>query len=205
MPSTQRVDRCRRSLSLGVVDAAALALAGDSGSGAELLDTFYGTRALGVFTANTLNVSPEQLLTKRPRSAAATSQAGFGPHGAAAGQRRLPALRPARIRRPWRPRMAAVRRIQVRKSFADTAYWNAAVITDARGNATLTVPLPDNITTWQILGQGITADTLVGAGTATRDRHQGSAAAPAAAPLLHPGRSAPWSAPRSTIPPAPPD
>src|SRR6185312_6511309 len=35
------------SFSLGVVDQAALALAGDSGNGADLLDTFYGLRELG--------------------------------------------------------------------------------------------------------------------------------------------------------------
>src|ERR1019366_4263033 len=54
------------SFSLSVVDQAALALAGDSGSGADLLDTFYGVRELGVYTSDTLNISPEQLLTKRP-------------------------------------------------------------------------------------------------------------------------------------------
>src|SRR5262249_45336942 len=57
--------------------------------------------------------------------------------------------------------------ITVRTNFADTAYWNATVLTDASGNASLSVPLPDNTTTWQILGQGITPDTLIGAGTGT--------------------------------------
>ncbi|HVA88552.1 MAG TPA: Ig-like domain-containing protein [Chloroflexota bacterium] len=148
------------SFSLSVVDQAALALAGDSGSGADLLDAFYGLRELGVFTSDTLNISPEQLITKRPlqprqplmfraevSSGAVAPQAaarpGFTANHAAAGKASGPT-------------------ISVRQNFADTAYWNPAITTDAQGNAVVTVPLPDNLTTWHILGQGISATTLVG-------------------------------------------
>jgi uncharacterized protein YfaS (alpha-2-macroglobulin family) len=156
-------------LSLSVVDAAALALAGDSGSGAGLLDLFYGDRPLGVMTANTLNISPEQLLTKRvvpTRAYALQGKAGAGgEEGAVAPAPTAPASadHAANTARsaPGGPA------ITVRTNFADTAYWNATVLTDASGNASLSVPLPDNTTTWQILGQGITLDTLVGAGTGT--------------------------------------
>lgn len=52
--------------------------------------------------------------------------------------------------------------LPVRSKFEDTAYWNAAVTTDARGEATVTVTLPDNLTTWQALIRGTTTDTKVG-------------------------------------------
>ena len=151
-------------LSLGVVDAAALALAGDSGTGAGLLDTFYGTRPLGVFTADTLNVSPEQLLTRRPLPARTRQDFGaLATDGVANHAAPTPAI----------AQQSTVRGgggnggIQVRSRFADTAYWNASVTTDANGDASLSIPLPDNITTWQILGQGVTADTLAGAASAS--------------------------------------
>ncbi len=54
----------------------------------------------------------------------------------------------------------------IRKRFLDTAYWNAQVRTDAQGRATVTVDLPDNLTTWRATAQAVTADTLVGDGVA---------------------------------------
>jgi len=52
--------------------------------------------------------------------------------------------------------------IQVREEFLDTAYWNAAIVTDAEGQAQVTLTLPDNITTWQLDTRGVTANTQVG-------------------------------------------
>ena len=50
----------------------------------------------------------------------------------------------------------------VRENFPDTAYWNAEIITDANGQAQVSVILPDNLTTWQVDLRGITTDTRVG-------------------------------------------
>jgi hypothetical protein len=50
----------------------------------------------------------------------------------------------------------------VREDFPDTAYWSATLVTDANGEASLTLPLPDSLTTWQIDLRGVTVDTLVG-------------------------------------------
>ena len=62
---------------------------------------------------------------------------------------------------------------QVRSNFLDTAFWNPNVVTDANGQAAVSVKLPDNLTTWRLDARGITADTLVGQGTvdivATKD------------------------------------
>lgn len=47
-------------------------------------------------------------------------------------------------------------------SAAETAFWDPAVETGPDGKATLTIPLPDRATTWRLIAQGITVDTLVG-------------------------------------------
>lgn len=50
----------------------------------------------------------------------------------------------------------------VRQRFPDTAYWNGSVITDNQGKATITLRLPDNVTTWKILVRGVDQATRVG-------------------------------------------
>jgi uncharacterized protein YfaS (alpha-2-macroglobulin family) len=45
-----------------------------------------------------------------------------------------------------------------RWNFPDTAYWNAAIVTDAEGRATVSVPLPDSLTRWRAVVRAITAD-----------------------------------------------
>lgn len=50
----------------------------------------------------------------------------------------------------------------VREQFEDTAFWNAEIVTDEEGRARVTMTLPDNLTTWQVLARGLTEDTRVG-------------------------------------------
>lgn len=50
----------------------------------------------------------------------------------------------------------------VRRNFQDTAFWKADVVTDSNGRAQISVPLPDNLTTWDLTARGVTAQTLVG-------------------------------------------
>ncbi|MCC7161193.1 MAG: Ig-like domain-containing protein [Anaerolineae bacterium] len=52
----------------------------------------------------------------------------------------------------------------VRRNFQDTAYWRADLVTDANGIASVTIPLPDNLTTWNLTAKGVTKETLVGTG-----------------------------------------
>jgi uncharacterized protein YfaS (alpha-2-macroglobulin family) len=54
----------------------------------------------------------------------------------------------------------------IRKDFKDTAFWQAAAVTGADGKATLTIPLPDNLTTWRATVKTVTADTRVGSSLA---------------------------------------
>ncbi len=51
-----------------------------------------------------------------------------------------------------------------RGNFQDTAYWNPTLVTDDKGQATVTFTLPDNLTTWQLLALGSTKDNLFGGG-----------------------------------------
>jgi hypothetical protein len=55
--------------------------------------------------------------------------------------------------------------IQVRSNFVDTPFWNADVRTDGSGHGGADVKLPDNLTTWQLDGRGISADTYAGQNT----------------------------------------
>jgi uncharacterized protein YfaS (alpha-2-macroglobulin family) len=52
--------------------------------------------------------------------------------------------------------------IAVRRDFSDAAYWNAAVRTDGRGQATVEFKLPDSLTNWQVVVTAVTNDMSVG-------------------------------------------
>ncbi len=51
---------------------------------------------------------------------------------------------------------------QTRHNFQDTAYWNPHIETAADGRATISIILPDNLTTWRVVARAITAATAVG-------------------------------------------
>lgn len=57
--------------------------------------------------------------------------------------------------------------VQVRRNFRDTAYWNPLVRTDASGKASVTLTLPDNLTSWRATVAAVTADTHVGIATSS--------------------------------------
>jgi uncharacterized protein YfaS (alpha-2-macroglobulin family) len=50
-----------------------------------------------------------------------------------------------------------------RGTFKDTALWNPSIVTDAKGEATVTFKLPDNLTTWHLLAIGSTKEHTFGA------------------------------------------
>jgi len=55
----------------------------------------------------------------------------------------------------------------VRTNFQDTAFWQADVATGQDGTATISVPLPDNLTTWRMTTAAITDNTLAGGASAS--------------------------------------
>jgi uncharacterized protein YfaS (alpha-2-macroglobulin family)/tetratricopeptide (TPR) repeat protein len=47
----------------------------------------------------------------------------------------------------------------------ETGYWSPSVVTDEKGNATVSITMPDRSTAWQIAAKGITTGTLTGQAT----------------------------------------
>ncbi|QEL16330.1 alpha-2-macroglobulin domain protein [Limnoglobus roseus] len=66
-----------------------------------------------------------------------------------------------------RPLPDLVAAAAVRRNFSDTAYWNAAVRTDATGHATVTVKLPDTLTRWQVVVTAVSPRMHVGGAKAS--------------------------------------
>jgi len=52
--------------------------------------------------------------------------------------------------------------IPIRSKFADTAFWQPNLHTDATGKTTVAVTLPDNLTTWRATAVAVTDSTAVG-------------------------------------------
>jgi hypothetical protein len=63
--------------------------------------------------------------------------------------------------------MAGPASTRVRTNFQPLAYWNAAVKTDANGDASVDVALPDDLTTWRVLALALTPDARFGNGETT--------------------------------------
>lgn len=53
----------------------------------------------------------------------------------------------------------------LRSRYSETAYWNAQIVTDAKGQAGVELTLPQNLTEWHFISRGVTADTMVGQST----------------------------------------
>jgi uncharacterized protein YfaS (alpha-2-macroglobulin family) len=99
-----------------------------------LQEFFYGRRGLGIRTATGLTLAVDRLNEK------IIEEVKGGGGGALSAD------------------------IEIRRDFPDTAYWAPSVRTDENGSATVQVDLPDSLTTWRLIGKGVTADTLVGEG-----------------------------------------
>lgn len=98
-----------------------------------LFDAFYRQRGLGVMTAATLVLNIDRINQQQ-----AEGNKGGGGGGDGFGFTML------------------------RSDFPDIALWRAAVMTDANGEATVSVRLPDNLTTWRMIAKAVTAQTSVG-------------------------------------------
>ncbi|HVA88222.1 MAG TPA: Ig-like domain-containing protein, partial [Chloroflexota bacterium] len=103
-----------------------------AGTTPSLMDTFYSSRDLGIMTSATLNQYIDRLNLDQKVGAKGGSGGGGGGQG------------------------------PTRQNFPDTAYWNPSVVTDANGNASVTITLPDNLTTWTLTALGGTEGALVG-------------------------------------------
>ncbi|MEM7115265.1 MAG: Ig-like domain-containing protein [Chloroflexota bacterium] len=130
-------------LSLALVDLAVLSLLEDNAP--PILEAFYQRQPLRSQTGGSLFISGEGLEPEIPLDGG-----GLGGGGGAELARASVALDEEGEEDP------------ARSNFPDTAYWEAKVVTDANGRATVEIPLPDTLTTWRLSSKAVTADTLVG-------------------------------------------
>jgi uncharacterized protein YfaS (alpha-2-macroglobulin family) len=99
----------------------------------QLLDAFWYERVLNVQTASGLTLSLDQINRSLDEK-----KGGGGGDGRIGPE-------------------------SVRQNFADTALWLADFVTDEKGQGTVKATLPDNLTTWVLIGKGVTgAETWVG-------------------------------------------
>ena len=65
---------------------------------------------------------------------------------------------------PMRLASGELAQATMRSNFRDTAFWTPAVVTDAQGQATVSVKWPDNLTQWRAVAVGSTQAAQVGTG-----------------------------------------
>ena len=160
------------AFSFDLVDKAVLSLKPRTPDG--ILEAFYGQRGLGVSTASGMVISVNRLLQEQTeeigeiflRHTGEPGMGGGGDEEVAPGE---PAPLPTAVAEAPAIEGVAERKaaelppgVQLREEFADTAFWDAAIVTDLTGRATVSIPLPDNLTTWVFRGVGATASTQVG-------------------------------------------
>lgn len=160
-------------LSLDLVDKAILTLMPRTPNA--VVTAFYDRRYLGVSTASGMALLAERLLQPLEEEQTVVNETFDAvDHGLTTGGEAESAPMPTQqapltdvpsAAKGEAGRGAASDGATVREEFADTAYWNGFVETDAGGNASVEIPLPDNLTTWVMRGVGITPDTQVGEGT----------------------------------------
>ncbi|MGB9669104.1 MAG: alpha-2-macroglobulin family protein, partial [Anaerolineales bacterium] len=128
-------------VSLGLSDLATLSLVDPNSP--PIHDYFYNQRSLGVQTTTPLlnSMDDYNALTQ----AAIVAGAGMGSGGGKGG--------------------GELGVVTVRREFPDTAFWQADLLTDKDGKATVSVKLPDNLTTWRLDARAITKDTYAGQAT----------------------------------------
>ena len=128
-------------VSFALADLAALSLSGPNSS--TLLSHFYSPPSLSVRTTVPIVLDAARFNEEFESTEADGTSAGSG-GGKGSG-------------------LAGV--IEIREDFPDTALWEANVVTDENGEATVSVTLPDNLTTWRMETRAFTQDMRVGQNT----------------------------------------
>jgi uncharacterized protein YfaS (alpha-2-macroglobulin family) len=139
--TTQSGEPAAADVSLALVDLSTLSL--KDSTVPPLLDFFYSPRSLSVSTGVGMVLNIEDY------NAAIAENPGSG-QGMGSGGGKGSGIYGV---------------IEVRQNFPDTAFWQADVQTDASGKASVSVTLPDNLTTWRMDARAVTSDTRVGQAT----------------------------------------
>jgi hypothetical protein len=155
------------AFSLDLVDKAVLSLQPRTLDA--INEAFYQRRGLGVTTYSGLAISVNRLVEEERKDLEALGVGGGGGEGEEA-----PPAAPSATPVAEAPADGAEKErsatselppgVELREEFEDTAFWDATVVTDGDGRATVEITLPDNLTTWVLRGVGATADTKVGEG-----------------------------------------
>jgi len=149
------------AFSLDLVDKAVLSLKPRQEDA--IVNAFYGRRPIAVSTSSGLVLSVNRLLLKQVEELEALARQGMGIGGGGAVEMEEAAAEaPARDADEKSAEQALPPGVQVREQFQDTAFWDATVVTDEGGTASVEITLPDNLTTWVFRGVGLTRDTKVG-------------------------------------------
>ncbi|MHB8576715.1 MAG: alpha-2-macroglobulin family protein, partial [Dehalococcoidia bacterium] len=146
-------------VSLALVDEAVLSLADDRSQA--IFPSYWSQRPLGVASGSSLNISVNSQNSARQTAAQRSSSRKSAATAVPAPPPPAPAATAAAAGAAQAPA------VTVRTNFQNTAYWKADVTTDAVGKATVSIKLPDNLTTWRLAAKGITVSTAVGEGQAT--------------------------------------
>ncbi|MBU0704944.1 MAG: Ig-like domain-containing protein, partial [Chloroflexi bacterium] len=157
------------SFSLDLVDKAVLSLKPRAEDA--VLEAFYGRRGLGVSTTSGMVISINRLLLEQMEEMEehlASQGLGMGGGEDVAEAPPMPTAA-ADLAAEGEMRGAAADLppgVELREEFEDTAFWDATIVTDQTGHATVEIELPDNLTTWVLRGVGVTEATEVGEETA---------------------------------------
>jgi len=106
-----------------------------------LLDFFYAARSLSVTTSVAIIQSIEDYNATLSKQTQADGKGAGSGGGKGSGYTGV---------------------MEIRQDFPDTAFWQAQVETGADGKATVSLTLPDNLTTWRMDARAVTTDTRVG-------------------------------------------
>jgi hypothetical protein len=144
-------------VSLAVVDAASSETPG-------IIEAFYERRKLAVRTAESLAVhlDRQRLRCPEPVEGAEGSENPVTGEAFSPPKNSVPEgtsqLQPG-ISNPWSsPRWPTASP----RDGPEVAYWNPAVVTGEDGRARVSFRLPNKLTAWRVLAQGVTVDTRVG-------------------------------------------
>jgi uncharacterized protein YfaS (alpha-2-macroglobulin family) len=164
------------AFSLDLVDKAVLSLQPRTPDAINA--AFYGQRGLGVSTYSGMSISINRLLEEEIEDLEEQALGmGGGEEGVpttgGGGDELPPPAAPTPVAEgeaPAADRAASKESalppgVELREEFEDTAFWDATIVTDGDGRASVEIEMPDNLTTWVLRGVGATADTQVGEGT----------------------------------------
>ncbi len=131
-----------------------------------IVQAFYNQRGTRVQTASALTISGNRIVAELQPDAQASQHESVALDAGGAVPAAVATQAPAATAAPSRAQSGASSpALQVRENFADTAYWSPDITTDAQGHASLSLKLPDNLTTWVMRAVGVDSQTRVGEGT----------------------------------------